>query len=123
MATLLQGIFHFEGIETIGSAFGGIPQGLPTFQLPDLTANNVIELLGPAFTIAMLGAIESLLSAVVADGMAGTRHDSNQELMAKASRISQPRSLVGLPPPAPSRARRLTFGTAGRVRYRGSCIR
>jgi len=123
VATLLQGIFHFEGIETIGSAFGGIPQGLPTFQLPDLTAHNVIELLGPAFTIAMLGAIESLLSAVVADGMAGTRHDSNQELMAKASRISQPRSLVGLPPPAPSRARRLTFGTAGRVRYRGSCIR
>ena len=81
VATLLQAIFHFEGIETIGSAFGGIPQGSPTFQWPDLTANNVIELLGPAFTIAMLGAIESLLSAVVADGMAGTRHDSNEELI------------------------------------------
>ena len=80
-ATLLQTIFHFEGIQTIGSAFGGIPQGLPAFQLPELTTNNVIELLGPAFTIAMLGAIESLLSAIVADGMAGTRHDSNQELI------------------------------------------
>jgi len=61
--------------------FGGIPRGLPAFHFPDITAARVIELLGPAFTIAMLGAIESLLSAVVADGMAGTRHDSNQELI------------------------------------------
>ncbi len=49
--------------------------------LPDITLARVLELAGPAFTIAMLGAIESLLSAVVADGMAGTRHDSNQELV------------------------------------------
>jgi SulP family sulfate permease len=54
---------------------------LPTLQMPEITAARVIELIGPAFTIAMLGAIESLLSAVVADGMAGTRHDSNQELI------------------------------------------
>ncbi|GAB3252220.1 SulP family inorganic anion transporter [Chitinimonas naiadis] len=80
-ATGLQAVFHFEGIATIGSAFGGIPQGLPSFALPTVTAARVIELIGPAFTIAMLGAIESLLSAVVADGMAGTRHDANQELI------------------------------------------
>lgn len=80
-ATVLQAVFHFDGVATIGSAFGGIPRGLPSLQLPDVTAARVIELIGPAFTIAMLGAIESLLSAVVADGMAGTRHDSNQELI------------------------------------------
>jgi SulP family sulfate permease len=80
-ATGVQAVFHFEGVATIGSAFGGIPRGLPTLQMPEVTAARVIELIGPAFTIAMLGAIESLLSAVVADGMAGTRHDSNQELI------------------------------------------
>lgn len=81
LASVLQSVFHFDGINTIGTAFGGIPQGLPAFQVPDLSVEQVIELIGPAFTIAMLGAIESLLSAVVADGMAGTRHDSNQELI------------------------------------------
>ena len=80
-ATLAQATFHFEGVATIGSAFGGIPRGLPALQLPEITAARVVELIGPAFSIAMLGAIESLLSAVVADGMAGTRHDSNQELI------------------------------------------
>jgi SulP family sulfate permease len=81
VATGLQAAFHFDGIATIGTAFGGIPRGLPSLQMPDVTFARVIELIGPAFTIAMLGAIESLLSAVVADGMAGTRHDSNQELI------------------------------------------
>lgn len=81
VATGLQGAFHFDGVATIGSAFGGIPRGLPSLQLPEISAARVIELIGPAFAIAMLGAIESLLSAVVADGMAGTRHDSNQELV------------------------------------------
>jgi sulfate permease, SulP family len=80
-ATGAQALFQLDGIATIGSAFGGIPRGLPTLQMPEITAARVIELIGPAFTIAMLGAIESLLSAVVADGMAGTRHDSNQELI------------------------------------------
>ena len=80
-ATLLQATFHFGGVATIGSAFGGIPQGLPKFAWIDLSLGEIISLIGPAFTIAMLGAIESLLSAVVADGMAGTRHDSNQELI------------------------------------------
>jgi SulP family sulfate permease len=80
-ATAAQAFFQFDGVATIGSAFGGIPQGLPMPGLPDITFRRVLELIGPAFTIAMLGAIESLLSAVVADGMAGTRHDSNQELV------------------------------------------
>jgi SulP family sulfate permease len=81
LATTLQGIFRFDSVATIGSAFGGIPQGLPSLSLPQITLARVLELLAPAFTIAMLGAIESLLSCVVADGMAGTRHDSNQELV------------------------------------------
>ena len=81
VATLLLSVFHFEGVATIGSAFGGIPQTLPDFGLPTVTLPRVLELIGPAFTIAILGAIESLLSAVVADGMAGTKHDSNQELI------------------------------------------
>lgn len=81
VATVIQSIFQFPGVATIGSAFGGIPQGLPTLSLPEVTLPRIIELIGPAFAIAMLGAIESLLSAVVADGMAGTRHDSNQELI------------------------------------------
>jgi SulP family sulfate permease len=81
VATVLQTIFQFKGVATIGSAFGGIPRTLPTFSIPSLDPARVLSLVGPAFTIALLGAIESLLSAVVADGMAGTRHDSNQELI------------------------------------------
>lgn len=81
VATLLQSTLQLQGVATIGTAFGGVPQGLPVFALPDLSLSQVISLIGPAFTIAMLGAIESLLSAVVADGMAGTKHDSNQELV------------------------------------------
>lgn len=81
LATALQSLFQFQGVATIGSAFGGIPQGLPTLQLPEISLPRILDLIGPAFAIAMLGAIESLLSAVVADGMAGTRHDSNQELI------------------------------------------
>ena len=80
-ATVLQAVFAFDGVATIGSAFGGVPQGLPSWQWPEITLPRLIELIGPAFAIAMLGAIESLLSAVVADGMAGTRHQSNQELI------------------------------------------
>ncbi|MGD9601411.1 MAG: SulP family inorganic anion transporter [Gammaproteobacteria bacterium] len=81
---VVTGLHHalsLPGVATIGSAFGGIPRGLPALQWPAFGAAEALALLGPAFTIAMLGAIESLLSAVVADGMAGTRHDANQELV------------------------------------------
>jgi SulP family sulfate permease len=70
-------------VETIGTRFGGIPQGLPRLHFPDLSWENIQHLFQPAITIALLAAIESLLSAVVADGMIDDRHDSNQELMAQ----------------------------------------
>jgi SulP family sulfate permease len=70
-------------VETIGSRFGGIPAALPSPRLPAIELAQVRELIGPAFAIALLGAVESLLSAVVADGMTGTRHKSNVELVAQ----------------------------------------
>ena len=70
-------------VETIGSKFGGIPQALPHPQFPPLAWENIRHLFQPATTIALLAAIESLLCAVVADGMVDDRHDSNQELMAQ----------------------------------------
>ncbi|HEX4329084.1 MAG TPA: sulfate permease [Burkholderiales bacterium] len=70
-------------LETIGSKFGGVPQGLPTFALPDFDWERARHLVGPTITIALLGAIESLLCARVADGMIEDRHDPNQELMAQ----------------------------------------
>jgi SulP family sulfate permease len=79
--TALQGALQLPGIQTIDSVFGGIPRGLPTFELPRAEFAGMLTLVPAAFTIAMLGAIESLLSAVVADGMAGTSHDPNQELI------------------------------------------
>ncbi len=82
-ASLAQYLGDFPGVATIGSAFGGIPRALPHLSLPEVSAERLIELAPAAFTIAMLAAIESLLSAVVADGMSGTRHDSNQELVAQ----------------------------------------
>jgi SulP family sulfate permease len=80
-ATVATMVFAPQGVATIESTFGAIPRTLPQLQLPAMSFDQVILLLPSAFTIAMLGAIESLLSAVVADGMAGTRHDSNQELI------------------------------------------
>lgn len=70
-------------VETIGSRFGGIPRGLPPFTMPQLHSEHVLPLLSSAFTVALLGAIESLLSAVVADSMSGDRHNSNVELVAQ----------------------------------------
>ena len=70
-------------VETICSKFGGIPQALPKLQVPAISWENIQQLFQPAFTIALLAAIESLLCAVVADGMVDDRHDSNQELMAQ----------------------------------------
>jgi SulP family sulfate permease len=73
-------------VETIGTRFGGIPSSLPVFELPDFSWATVKQLLMPTLTIAMLGAIESLLCARVADNLALTpRHDPNQELMAQGA--------------------------------------
>jgi SulP family sulfate permease len=70
-------------VETIQDRFGGIPSALPPLALPDLSWESARNLIGPAVTIALLGAIESLLCARVADGMIDDRHDPNQELMAQ----------------------------------------
>ncbi len=70
-------------VETVGSRFGGIPSGLPTIALPVFDVALIPALLRPAVTVAMLGAIESLMSAVVADRMGGDRHNPNVELVAQ----------------------------------------
>lgn len=82
MATAAVAGFHI-GIETIGSKFGGIPQGFPPFVVPRFDAADILALLPSAFTVALLAAVESLLSAVVADGMSGDHHKSNVELVAQ----------------------------------------
>lgn len=81
VATIICSLCKFSSVATIGSAFGGIPKGLPSLHIPNLNLDKIIELMGSAFAIAMLGAIESLLSAVIADGMTSSKHDSNQELI------------------------------------------
>jgi len=68
-------------VETIGTRFGGIPSGLPHWHIPTFRTDLIHGLLGPAFTVAMLGAIESLMSAVVADRMSNDRHNPNVELI------------------------------------------
>ncbi|AXF84417.1 C4-dicarboxylic acid transporter DauA [Ephemeroptericola cinctiostellae] len=70
-------------VETIGSRFGGIPHNIPSLSFPTLDLSLMGQLISPALTIALLGAIESLLSARVADGLIDDRHDPNQELMAQ----------------------------------------
>ncbi|WP_342498658.1 SulP family inorganic anion transporter [Bacillus sp. FSL R5-0820] len=75
-------VLFFQGqVETIGSAYGEIPRQLPTFSFPELTIEKMIYLLPPAIVIALLGGVESILSAMVADNMKGSKHDSNKELV------------------------------------------
>ncbi|MED4560522.1 SulP family inorganic anion transporter [Bacillus altitudinis] len=75
-------VLFFQGqVETIGSAYGEIPRQLPTFAFPELTIEKIIYLLPPAIVIALLGGVESILSAMVADNMKGSKHDSNKELV------------------------------------------
>jgi SulP family sulfate permease len=84
LATLATVLFHFQerfGITTLGSQFGEMPHALPAPHWPSLSFDEWRTLIPAAMTVAVLGAIESLLSAVVADGMIDDRHDSNQELM------------------------------------------
>jgi len=84
-------------VETVGTRFGGIPSGLPHLQIPRFRTDLIHGLLGPAFTIAMLGAIESLMSAVVSDRMSNDRHNPNVELVAQGiANIASP-MFGGLP--------------------------
>ncbi|WP_295478736.1 SulP family inorganic anion transporter [uncultured Sutterella sp.] len=80
LSTVFVSLFNIP-VETVGSKFGGIPQGLPTFQLPDFDWQSAKQLYGAMLTLAVLGSIESLLCARVADTMTDDRHDPNQELM------------------------------------------
>jgi sulfate permease, SulP family len=82
VTTVVVRLFHLP-VETIGSRFGAIAASLPHPAIPQITLTKVQMLVAPAFTIALLGAVESLLSAVVADGMIGGRHRSNMELVAQ----------------------------------------
>jgi len=82
VGTLVAFLFDLP-VETIGSRFNGIPQELPNFGLPELSIHDFGKLISPAITIALLGAIESLLSARVADSQIDDRHDPNQELIAQ----------------------------------------
>jgi SulP family sulfate permease len=85
-------------VETIGTKFGGISQGLPPFRLPDFTGfTHMKDLFRDSFTIALLAAIESLLCAVVADGMIDDRHDSNQELLAQGTANIASALFAGIP--------------------------
>lgn len=82
LATVVVSLFHLP-VETIGTKFGGIPTGLPPFSVPEFRPDLIPVLLPSAITVALLAAIESLLSAVVADGMSGDKHNSNVELVAQ----------------------------------------
>jgi SulP family sulfate permease len=82
LATIAVSLFGIP-VETIGSKFGGVPTGLPHVSLPQVRPELIVPLLPAAVTVAMLAAIESLLSAVVADGMSGDKHNSNVELLAQ----------------------------------------
>lgn len=81
VSTVIATLLYPGQVATIGSAYGQIPSSLPKLQMPDLSFEMIITLLKPAFIIAMLGGIESLLSAVVADGMTNSKHNSNKELI------------------------------------------
>jgi len=82
VGTVIVALFKLP-VETIGTRFGGIPSGLPKLQIPQFRFDLVRLLISPAVTVAMLGAIESLMSAVVSDRMSGDRHNPNAELVAQ----------------------------------------
>jgi SulP family sulfate permease len=84
VSTIVVQVFHLP-VETIGSRFGSIPSAFPTPAVPHVDFETIKNLIRPAFTIALLGGIESLLSAVVSDGMIGGNHKSNMELVAQGA--------------------------------------
>lgn len=84
ITTIIVSIFNLD-IDTIGSKFGNLSASLPKPQFPTFSFETIKLLIGPAFTIAILGGVESLLSAVVSDGMIGSKHRSNMELVAQGA--------------------------------------
>jgi sulfate permease, SulP family len=111
LGTAVVAVGHFP-VETIGTRFGGIPSGLPSFGLPEFRADMIVPLLSPAFTVALLGAIESLMCAVVADRMSGDKHNPNVELVAQGiANIASP--LFGGLPATAAIARTATNVRAG----------
>ncbi len=82
LETVVTALLHLH-VATIGTKFGGIPTGLPPFAIPHFRADLIFPLFPSALTVALLAAVESLLSAVVADGMSGDKHNSNVELIAQ----------------------------------------
>lgn len=118
LATIVVQLFDIP-VETIGSRFGDVPSSLPSPALPSLSWGEMRELISPSITIALLAAIESLLSAVVADGMIGTRHKSNIELVAQGiANIASP--LFGGIPATGAIARTATnIRTGGRTPLAG----
>jgi SulP family sulfate permease len=84
LASVVAAVFHLP-VETIGTRFGGIPHALPAPRLPEMSFSKIADLMPAAFSFALLGGIESLLSAVVADSMSGRRHRSNCELVAQGA--------------------------------------
>ena len=109
--TAIAAVFNL-GVATVGSRYGALPAGLPPFKLPQFRPELFLTLLSPALTVAMLGAIESLLSAVVADRMSGDRHNPNVELFAQGlANIASP--LVGGLPATGAIARTATNIRAG----------
>src|ERR1700722_12880727 len=82
VGTALVALFKLP-VETLGTRFGGIPSGLPVMRIPHFRVDLMLPLISPAITIAMLGAIESLMSAVVSDRMSGDKHNPNVELVAQ----------------------------------------
>src|SRR5438552_17606073 len=110
-ATAAVALIHLV-VETIGTRFGGIPKGLPHFVAPQLHYDTVRQLFSPALTVAMLGAIESLMSAVVSDKMSTDKHNPNVELIAQGvANILSP--LVGGLPATGAIARTATNVRAG----------
>jgi SulP family sulfate permease len=121
VGTLIAWLFDLP-VETIGSRFNGIPQELPAFGIPPLSIHDFGKLISPAITIALLGAIESLLSARVADSQIDDRHDPNQELIAQGlSNLAAPLFGGFAATPARSPARRPTCAPADARRSPASC--
>lgn len=81
LSAVVAGLLFSGQVDTIGSVYGGIPTELPHLHIPNLSWEHIGQLIYPALMIAMLGGVESLLSAVVADGMTASRHNSNRELI------------------------------------------